>query len=101
LHSIFAGQGRWAGISGVATERDFVEAPSQMLEEWMRDKRVLRSFAVHYQTKQPMPDELIDKLLATGELGRGLGPRGQMSLAAISLGLHDRDPKGLDTTQFV
>ena len=101
IHAVVGGHTRWAGISGVATERDFVEAPSQMLEEWMRDAKTLQSFAIHYQTKQPIPMELVEKLRKADELGRGMLVRGQMSLAAISLGLHNRDPKGLDTTAFV
>jgi thimet oligopeptidase len=100
LHSILGGQSRWAGLSGVSTERDFVEAPSQMLEEWVRDPKTLQGFAVHYQTGQPLPLDLATKLRRADDLGRGLFVRQQMSLAAISLGLHDRDPKGLDTTAF-
>jgi thimet oligopeptidase len=101
IHAIVGGQTRWAGISGVATERDFVEAPSQMLEEWMRDAKTLQSFAIHYQTKQPIPMDLVERLRKADEFGKGMWVRGQMSLAAISLGLHNRDPKGLDTTVFV
>ena len=47
LHHIFGGQNqRWAGLSGVATEWDFVEAPSQMLENWVYDYDTLKKFAV-------------------------------------------------------
>jgi thimet oligopeptidase len=101
IHSVVGGHTRWAGISGVATERDFVEAPSQMLEEWMRDAKTLQSFAIHYQTKQPIPMDLVERLRKADELGRGMQVRTQMSYAAVSLGLHNRDPKGLDTTTFV
>jgi thimet oligopeptidase len=101
IHAVLGGHTRWAGISGVATERDFVEAPSQMLEEWMRDAKTLQSFAFHYQTKQPIPMDLVERLRKADEFGKGLFVSGQMSLAAISLGLHNRDPKGLDTTAFV
>ena len=97
VHHIFAGQRRWAGAD---IEWDFVEAPSQMLEEWTRDPKTLQSYAVHYQTRQPIPLELAAKMRRADEFGKGLQVRGQMSLAAISLGLHDRDPKGLDTTKF-
>ena len=98
VHAIVGGQGRWAGLSGVATEWDFVEAPSQMLEEWMRDPKVLQSFALHYQTKQPIPTPLAQKLVKAAEVNRGLNVRTQLWLAAISLQYHNRDPKGLDTT---
>ncbi|MDB5870837.1 MAG: Thimet oligopeptidase, partial [Ramlibacter sp.] len=97
VHFIFSGQRRWASAD---VEWDFVEAPSQMLEEWTRDPKTLQSYAVHYQTKQPIPMALAQKLRGAGEFGKGLFVRGQMSLAAISLGLHNRDPKGVDTTAF-
>ena len=67
----------------------------------MRDAKTLQSFAVHYQTKQPIPMDLVQRLRKADEFGKGLALRGQLSLAAISLGLHNRDPKGLDTTAFV
>jgi thimet oligopeptidase len=100
LHGILGGHQRWAGISGIANERDFVEAPSQMLEEWARDPKTLQSFAVHYQTNKPIPLDLAGKLRAADDYGRGLFVRQQMYYAAVSLGYHNRDPKGLDTTQL-
>jgi thimet oligopeptidase len=100
LHGVLGGHQRWAGISGIANERDFVEAPSQMLEEWARDPKTLQSFAIHYQTKKPIPLELAGKLRAADDYGRGLFVRQQMYYAATSLNFHNRDPKGLDTTQL-
>jgi thimet oligopeptidase len=100
LHGVLGGHQHWGGISGVATERDFVEAPSQMLEEWARDPKTLQSFAIHYQTKQPIPLALAQKLRAADEFGKGLGVRQQMYYAATSLDYHNRDPKGLDTTKL-
>ena len=101
LHNVLGGHTQWAGIAGVANERDFVEAPSQFLEEWMRDPKTLQTFAIHHQTKQPIPTELVEKLRRADDFGRGMFVRGQMSLAAISLNLHNRDPQGLDTTKLV
>jgi thimet oligopeptidase len=98
LHGVLGGHQRWAGVSGIATERDFVEAPSQMLEEWARDPKTLQSFAIHYQTKQPISLALAGKLRAADDYGKGLFARQQMYYAATSLDFHNRDPKGLDTT---
>jgi thimet oligopeptidase len=98
LHDVLGGHQRWAGISGVTTERDFVEAPSQMLEEWARDPKTLQSFAIHYQTKRPISLDLARKLRAADDYGQGLFARQQMFYAAMSLDFHNRDPKGLDTT---
>jgi len=101
LHHVLGGHTKWAGIAGVATEQDFVEAPSQMLEEWMRDPKTLQTFAIHYKTKKPIPVALAEKLKKADEFGKGLNVRQQMFYAATSLDLHNRDPKGLDTTKLV
>jgi thimet oligopeptidase len=101
LHHVFGGQVRWAGLSGVATEWDFVEAPSQMLEEWVWDVPTLQTFARHYQTGEPIPAALVERAKAADEYGKGLWVRQQMFYAALSLELHARDPKGLDTTRLM
>ena len=98
LHHLFGGHTRWAGVSGVRTEWDFVEAPSQMLEEWCWDVSVLQKFALHHQTGEPIPAELVRRMRAADEFGKGLRVRQQMFYAATSLRFHDCDPAGLDTT---
>jgi thimet oligopeptidase len=96
IHGIFGGATRWHGISGVATEWDFVEAPSQLLEEWVKDPGTLATFAHHYQTGEVLPAELIERLRRADEFGKGLWVRQQMFYAALSYGLHHLDPDGLD-----
>jgi len=101
LHHVFGGHTRWAGISGVATEWDFVEAPSQMLEEWVWTPETLQTFARHYQTNEPIPADLVKRMKSADEFGKGIFVRQQMFYAATSLELHTRDPKGLDTGKVV
>ena len=101
LHHVLGGHTRWNAHSGVATEWDFVEAPSQLLEEWVRDPGVLRRFARHVETGEPIPEDLVRRLDASEEFGKGLTVRQQMFYAAVSLELHRRDPEGLDTTALV
>jgi thimet oligopeptidase len=101
LHHVLGGHTRWSAHSGVATEWDFVEAPSQLLEEWARDPAVLRTFARHVETGEPIPEELVRRLDEAEEFGKGLTVRQQMFYAAVSLELHRRDPEGLDTTALV
>jgi len=101
LHHILGGQTRWAGQSGVSTEWDFVEAPSQLLEEWVWDAGVLGAFARHWQSGEAVPADLVRRLKAAEEFGKGLSVRQQMFYAAVSLELHRRDPAGLDTTRLV
>ncbi|HSD21986.1 MAG TPA: M3 family metallopeptidase, partial [Anaeromyxobacter sp.] len=101
LHHVLGGHTRWAGQSGVATEWDFVEAPSQMLEEWVWDPGVLAGFAHHVDTGAPLPADAVRRMKAADEYGKGLMVRQQMFYAATSLELHRRAPEGLDTTALV
>jgi thimet oligopeptidase len=101
LHHVFGGHTRWAGISGITMEWDFVEAPSQMLEEWTWAPETLRTFARHHETGEPIPVDLVRRMKAASEFGKGLYVRQQMFYAALSLGLHTRSPEGLDTSAVV
>ena len=101
LHHIFGGHTRWAGLSGVRTEWDFVEAPSQMLEEWAWDAPSLQTFARHHETNEPLPAEAVARMKRADEFGKGLWVRQQMLYAALSLELYRRDPEALDATQLV
>jgi thimet oligopeptidase len=96
LHWVLGGQMALSGSSGFGDEWDFVEAPSQFLEEWVRDPETLATFAVHYQTGEPMPAEMVGRLRAASAFGRGMFVLQQMSLAALSFELHNGDPEGVD-----
>jgi thimet oligopeptidase len=100
LHHVLGGNTRWATQAGVATEWDFVEAPSQLLEEWVWDEGVLATFARHVETGEPIPAEMVRRMRAADEYGKGLAIRQQTFYAALSLELHRRDPAGLDTTRL-
>jgi Zn-dependent oligopeptidase len=101
LHHVLGGRTQWAGIAGVATEWDFVEAPSQMLEEWVWAPETLQTFATHYKTGEPIPADLVKRMRAADEFGKGLFVRQQMFYASISLQLHSRDPKTIDMPKVV
>jgi thimet oligopeptidase len=96
MHAILGGQTEWAGISGFATEGDFIEVPSQMLEEFFRDEKLLQAFAKHYQTGETLPSETIKKMKLAGAFGRADWVRSQLYYTTLSLDLHDQDPAGLD-----
>jgi thimet oligopeptidase len=96
MHAILGGQTEWIGLSGFATEGDFVEVPSQMLEEFFRDERLLQSFARHYGTDEVLPTELIRSMKLAGSFGRADWVRAQLYYTTLSLDLHDQDPAGLD-----
>ena len=72
IHFLLAGRHQWVGIGGISTEQDFVEAPSQMLEEWAWDPATLATFAKHYQTNEPIPAALVKQMKRASEFGKGL-----------------------------
>ena len=96
MHNILGGQQQWSGVSGFATETDFVEAPSQMLEEFFHDPEILRSFARHYQTNEPLPLDLIERMNRASAFGRAGWVQGQLFYSTYSLEVHDRPPDTLD-----
>jgi len=91
VHHVLAGRQTYARFSGVATEWDFVEAPSQMLEEWAWDADVLRTFAVD-STGTPIPAELVARMRAAKDFGKGLFVRSQIFYSALSYLLHRDRP---------
>ncbi|MGB0124495.1 MAG: M3 family metallopeptidase, partial [Silvibacterium sp.] len=96
MHALLGGHQNWAGISGIATEGDFVEVPSQMLEEFFRDPRLLATFAHHYETNEPIPADLVLKMNRAGAFGRADGVRTQLFYTTCSLKTHTEDPATLD-----
>ncbi len=91
VHHVLAGRHPWARFSGVATEWDFVEAPSQMLEEWAWDADVLQSFATNADG-EPIPRDLVERMRAADDFGKGLYTRTQMFYAALSYFAHQNVP---------
>jgi thimet oligopeptidase len=99
MHHLLGGQQEWIGFSGVATEWDFVEAPSQMLEEWAWDPATLGLFARHVETLAPIPAELVLRMRAANEFGKGTHMRHQVFYAQLSLAYHRASPETLELTE--
>lgn len=91
---------RFLEFSGTSTERDFVEAPSQMLEHWVWDRDVLARFARHYQTGEPLPAALLDAMVRAKHLSSGIRERRQLFFARLDFVLHSAGFDG-DTTRAV
>lgn len=89
-----------AAYSGTSTVLDFVEAPSQMFEEWTWSKEVLDRFARHHTTGAVIPDELFAAMQKSRAFGRALGTERQLFLALLDFEYHSREP-GFDTTKVV
>ncbi|HZQ94585.1 MAG TPA: M3 family metallopeptidase [Candidatus Sulfotelmatobacter sp.] len=96
MHHILGGQQQWAGISGISMESDFGEAPSQMLEEWLRSPQVLAKFARHYQTGDPIPSELVSRMNRASAFGRAAWVCRQNDYTAISYDIYKGKPEDVD-----
>ena len=94
VHHVLAGRAEWTRFSGVATEWDFVEAPSQMLEEWAWDADVLRTFATD-ASGEPIPGDLVERMRAADDFGKGYHARTQMFYASMSYWFHTERPADL------
>ena len=78
----------YSRFSGTRTERDFVEAPSQMLEHWVWDREVLASFTRHHETGEPLPDSLLDSMLAAKTLSSGITTLRQLYFSHLDQAYH-------------
>jgi thimet oligopeptidase len=96
LHHLFSSRTRYQAFSGISTEWDFVEVPSQLYEEWAWDTGVLQRFARHHETGQPIPEDLVQRMRAAEEYGKGLHVLVQMYYASMSLDYYTSDPTRLD-----
>ncbi len=91
LHNILGGDQRWFSMSGVATERDFVEAPSQMLENWVYDYDTLVRFARN-EAGEVIPREMVERMNAARVFGNGVYELGQLGYSNTSLRFHQGAP---------
>lgn len=96
MHHILGGQGEWSGQGAFDVEFDFVEAPSQMLEEMFHDPTILQSFGKDYKTGAVIPTSLIAKMDAADAFGRGYWLQRQLIFTSYSLQLYDRPPSAVD-----
>ena len=87
LHGILA-EGRYESLTGTNVPRDFVELPSQILENWGYEPEYLNSFAKHYQTGEPIPAELIEKIVAAKNYLAGYGQVRQLHFGYLDMNWH-------------
>ncbi|RMF74391.1 MAG: hypothetical protein D6744_14540 [Planctomycetota bacterium] len=98
LHTILS-EGTLLAFSGTSVARDFVEAPSQMFENWVWDADVLRTFARHYKTGEPIPVELVKGMVAAKNLGSGLEAEHQFYYGLCDMKYHTAPGGVIDTTK--
>lgn len=99
LHGLFASQ-RYATLSGTNTPRDFVEFPSQINEHWASHPEVFTRYARHYQSGEPMPDALREKMFSATLFNKGYDMTELLSAALLDMNWHsihaDRDINDVD-----
>ena len=95
IHDMFSGQPDFASLSMGNLEWDFIEAPSQMLENWVWDYDTLAKFAVNADG-ETIPRELVAKMNAARDFGTGLGTLRQLLYAGVSLNYYNRPPDEVD-----
>ncbi len=78
----------YESLSGTAVPRDFVELPSQIMENWASEPEVMRSFAKHYETGEPIPQELIDKIEKSGHFNQGFATVEYLAAAFLDMDYH-------------
>jgi len=87
LHQVMT-RARFARFSGTSVERDFVEAPSQMLQHWCWEPEVLQRFARHYESGKPIPADLVARMVAAKNVGSGVAALRQIYFARLDLAYH-------------
>ncbi|AOW11328.1 M3 family metallopeptidase [Flavobacterium gilvum] len=87
LHGLFANQ-QYQSLSGTSVPRDFVEFPSQINEHAALDPSVLKNYAIHYQTKQPIPQDLIDKIKKAETFNKGYDVTEILAASTIDMAWH-------------
>ncbi len=78
----------YGSMAGTSGPRDFIELPSQLLEHWASEPQVLKSFATHYETGEPIPDELIEKLLKASKFNQGFINTEYLAAALLDMDWH-------------
>ncbi|MFK7953899.1 MAG: M3 family metallopeptidase, partial [Ekhidna sp.] len=87
LHGLLS-ECTYPSISGTSTPRDFVEFPSQVMENWVFEPEMLKLYAFHYETSEVMPTELVDKIRSAGQFNQGFGTVEYMAASYLDMAYH-------------
>lgn len=100
LHSLLS-KCSYSSLSGTSVYRDFVELPSQIMENWMDEKEFLDTFAAHYKTGEKIPEELVNKIVASAQYHAGYACVRQLSFGYLDMAWHTiTDTVPADVMQF-
>ncbi len=95
LHGLLSNV-RYESLSGTSVKQDFVELPSQIMEHWAMEPQVLKSYARHVATGEPIPDELIAKLRASEQFNQGFATTEYLAACYLDLAWHSADAAAID-----
>ena len=97
LHGLLS-DANYPSLSGTSVTRDYVEFPSQMMENWAREPEVIKTFALHYQTDEPIPDSLLNKISEAGTFNEGFETSEYVAAAHLDMAYHanTEDIKDID-----
>ncbi|WFB63744.1 M3 family metallopeptidase [Sphingobacterium sp. WM] len=87
LHGLFSNV-KYRSLAGTSVPRDFVELPSQIMENWAADPEVLKTYAKHYQTKEAIPDALIEKMQKAGTFDQGFATVEYLAASMLDMNYH-------------
>lgn len=98
LHGMFSSV-TYPSFAGTSVPRDFVEFPSQVNEMWSDWPQVLANYAVHYETGEPMPQELLERVLAARKFNQGYATTEYLAASIIDLALHTLSPEEIPSAE--
>ncbi|MFL2701292.1 MAG: M3 family metallopeptidase [Gammaproteobacteria bacterium] len=99
LHGLLS-DANYPSLSGTSVTRDYVEFPSQMMENWAREPEVIKTFALHYQTEEPIPDSLLDKISEAGNFNEGFETSEYVAAAYLDMAYHTSQKEIKDVDKF-
>ncbi|SMD41504.1 peptidyl-dipeptidase Dcp [Aquiflexum balticum DSM 16537] len=100
LHGLLSNV-QYRSLAGTSVPRDFVELPSQIMENWATEPTVLKQYAIHYKTGEVIPDALIEKLQKSGTFGQGFGTTEYLAASLLDLDYHTQtSPISLSADEF-
>ncbi len=99
LHGLLS-NAQYPSLSGTSVTRDYVEFPSQMMENWAREPEVIKTFAKHYQTGEVISDELLDKISDAGTFNEGFATTEYVAAAHLDMAYHTNKNTITDIDKF-
>ena len=99
LHGLLS-DAQYPSLSGTSVTRDYVEFPSQMMENWAREPAVIKTFAKHYKTGEIIPDDLLEKFSAAGKFNEGFATTEYIAAAHLDMAYHTNKQEIKDIDKF-